>query len=1234
MFNFSNLSNPTYQSFPVPLNGLINRLVVSGNTAYLADGSEGLGVVSLSNPAAPVNLGTYVPSAGVAYDVKAVGTNAYVAAQGNLQTFDVSNPAGLVASGDLAFPNIRHLDVANNHAFLAGSGAGLGIADISSPSSPQLIATASNSTGSPTDVAVAGGLAYTSGFTPTSGAGFDVFDVSNPGSPQHDGNLVTNAATGNEGYGVTINGSLALVAESGGTLRIIDVSNATSPTLIASAATAGEAWSVAASADGHYAFVAGSNFVQIFDISNPSSPVAVSTYPISGVGFGVAVANGLLYVAGGADGVLVLDPTNPAAPQLIASYKSAWGAFDVSVVGSNVYVADGEGGIDVLTLQDLQPPSVAITSSSSGSAYSTSTGTINLSGSASDNVGVTQVTWSNSDGGSGTATGTASWSAHAIPLQAGVNVLTVTAIDAAGNQGTAVLNVTYTPVQSSQTITFSAVAAHTFGDPPFALNAIANSGLPVSFSVVSGPATLLDNTLAITGAGTVVVSATQAGNAFFSAAAPVSQSFAVNEASQAIALATPSGLTFGSAPFAETATADSGLQVSLSVVSGPATVTGNLVTLTGAGGVVLQGSQGGDANYNAAANQTVSFNVAQAPQTISFGTLSNQHVGDAPFLVTATTSSGLAPTFSLVSGPATVSGGVVTITGPGTVILAAAQSGNTNYLPATSVNRSFTSLPAPVVTTLTKSSTTTLKFGQSVTFTAAVSSGAGTPTGSVTFKDGAAVLGTGRLSGGTATFTTASMAVGSHSITAVYSGDVNFVASTSHSLTQTVSQSTTTTKLSKNSTAAIRFGQSVTFTATLAAVGPGAGTPTGAVTFLEGATVLGVSPLVNGVATFTTATLAAGSNSIKATYGGDTNFAGSTSGAIAQTVTQSGTTTTLTKNTTTAIKYGQSVTFTATLAAVSPGAGVPTGAVTFMDGAGVLGSAALVNGVATFTTATLPAGSNAIKARYGGDANFTASTSGSLTQTAQPITYEAEKAVLGNGTVAAQDNIGYTGSGYADFGAKNSTVQFTVNAFAAGTATLSFRYANGTTAVRPVSVTINGTLVGSIAFSPTGAWTTWATTALNAALLAGSNTILLTVTGVAGPNLDSLAVSPVPPLIYEGESAVLGGGTVAAVDNAGYTGAGYADFGHKNSTAQFNVVTSAAGAAFLTFRYANGSTAARPVSLSVNGTVVSTLSFAPTGSWTNWTTTTLSTPLLSGSNVILLTVTGSDGPNLDSLTVS
>jgi hypothetical protein len=99
-------------------------------------------------------------------------------------------------------------------------------------------------------------------------------------------------------------------------------------------------------------------------------------------------------------------------------------------------------------------PTVAITSPTSSSTYSTTASSLTLAGTAADNVGVTQVRWANSLGGSGTATGTTSWTASGVALQTGTNVLTITARDAAGNTATDTLTVTRgTTTSSALTIT-------------------------------------------------------------------------------------------------------------------------------------------------------------------------------------------------------------------------------------------------------------------------------------------------------------------------------------------------------------------------------------------------------------------------------------------------------------------------------------------------------------------------------------------------------------------------------------------------------------------------------------------------------------------------------------------------------------------------------------------------------------------------------------------------------------
>jgi len=261
----------------------------------------------------------------------------------------------------------------------------------------------------------------------------------------------------------------------------------------------------------------------------------------------------------------------------------------------------------------------------------------------------------------------------------------------------------------------------------------------------------------------------------------------------------------------------------------------------------------------------------------------------------------------------------------------------------------------------------------------------GTPTGTITFKDGSIILGTANLStSGKATLMSKQLPFGSDSITAVYSGDSKFAASTSPVVTQSVSQATTTTVVSSANPST--FGQSVTFTATVRAVAPGSGVPTGPVKFyLDGSTTsLGTITLnSSGNARFTTSGLALGPHTITASYAGDSNFtASATTAPLTQTVNQAATKTTVASSTNPS-HFGQPVTFTATVKPAA-GSGVPTGSVNFyLDGSTMPLTAQLYgSGQAKISIATLSVGPHTITASYSGDSNFTASaTTAPLTQT-------------------------------------------------------------------------------------------------------------------------------------------------------------------------------------------------------------------------------------------------------------
>ena len=200
----------------------------------------------------------------------------------------------------------------------------------------------------------------------------------------------------------------------------------------------------------------------------------------------------------------------------------------------------------------------------------------------------------------------------------------------------------------------------------------------------------------------------------------------------------------------------------------------------------------GDSNYTVPSSyqtfgaQTVT--VTAAPQTITFSptTTSYTYASGLTFTVSATSTSGLAVSFtSKTTGVCTVSGSTVSVLTAGACTIEATQPGDSNYQAATAVDVTFTISQATPTVTLA-SSTNPALVGGSVKFTATVSSTAGTPTGTVTFKDGTTTLGTGTIASGSASFTTTALTAGTHSITAVYAGDTNFATLTSSTLTETI----------------------------------------------------------------------------------------------------------------------------------------------------------------------------------------------------------------------------------------------------------------------------------------------------------------------------------------------------------------------------------------------------------------------------------------------------------------
>lgn len=245
-----------------------------------------------------------------------------------------------------------------------------------------------------------------------------------------------------------------------------------------------------------------------------------------------------------------------------------------------------------------------------------------------------------------------------------------------------------------QTINFLPLSDKVKTDAPFRINAVASSGLPISYAVVSGPATITGDEVTLSGnTGTVVIQASQGGNADYNAATTVEQSFVVTKLNQDIVFQDIADKTISDSPFDVTASSSSALPITFQIVSGPASISGNTITLDGTAGlVVVKAIQSGNNDYKVAekTRHFLVYNTDIQTQSISFDSIPDKQTNDDPFSITATATSGLSVSFSILSGPATVSGNTITLTGdPGEVTVRASQVGNGNYFAAPDVEQTF-----------------------------------------------------------------------------------------------------------------------------------------------------------------------------------------------------------------------------------------------------------------------------------------------------------------------------------------------------------------------------------------------------------------------------------------------------------------------------------------------------------------------------------------------------------------
>ena len=356
-------------------------------------------------------------------------------------------------------------------------------------------------------------------------------------------------------------------------------------------------------------------------------------------------------------------------------------------------------------------------------------------------------------------------------------------------------------------------------------------------------------------------------------------------------------------------------------------------------------------------------------------------------LVDSATNTLLATLTPNSSGVATFTTSTLSV---GVHFVQAAYAGNTTYAAASAYLQQY--VTNGIATSVgVASSQNPASYGQTVTFTAAVTNiptAGGSPSGSISFTDGSTLLATQPLTStgpnaSGASFSSNGLSVGSHSITATYIPASGF-AGGSAALTQTITGINTTTALASASNP-ISYGQSVTFTATVSNTSA-AGSPTGSVTFSDGATLLTTQPLTAAsgsaaAASFSTSTLSAGVHRITADYVPTGGF-GPSNASLTETILGLVTSTALTAAPNPAL-VGQTVTLKA---AVTGFAANPTGSITFYDGANPLGVMPLdTSGHAAVSTTVLAIGTHTLAAVYAGNTIYSASTSPAVIETIQPL---------------------------------------------------------------------------------------------------------------------------------------------------------------------------------------------------------------------------------------------------------
>ena len=549
----------------------------------------------------------------------------------------------------------------------------------------------------------------------------------------------------------------------------------------------------------------------------------------------------------------------------------------------------------------------------------------------------------------------------------GTHNVTVNATDTDNASSTCSTTVTVNP--ADQTISFSVPATLTYGDPSLALTATSTSGLPVTYSA-SGSCMIVNSMLKTTGAGTCTVTAMQAGNANYKPATSVVKTITVapavlqvtaNNATKVYGTANPtftdtlSGFVNGDTATSVTGAAANSTTATTTSLAGTYPITPSVGTL-------------------ASANYTFAFVsralvVTAAPQAITF-TLPAAGSTNTTITLNGTGGASGNPVTYAVTGPATVVGNKLTITGAGTITVTASQAGNANYSAAPPVTMSF---PTKVTASITlTASNTSLTYPNSTNVMPCVKLMNGmAATGTISIYDGTKLLSTQTVQGG-GCFTyyiAPALNVGQHTLTAYYN-DAKNTNVFSAPLVITVAPGATTAEVDC-------WGHNFAYGPDFKCdANPDSGPSSGYMTYsYDGGPLVSVPLNAAQHVLFTLPRPNVGTHTVVITYPAQGNYGAFTLPLQTFVVTAAPVNVALTPSAFYA-KVGTAVSASVALSSYSAGVPAGIGTVSFYDGAKLLGTSPVdASGKAKLSLGALPIGTHVVTANYSGSSNFATGSS-------------------------------------------------------------------------------------------------------------------------------------------------------------------------------------------------------------------------------------------------------------------